>query len=452
MGNDSTALTVWQPPGLPTRDEYEIMKSMAITYAKAGNAVRPSFRGNPEACFVAISVGRELGIPPTLALTKGYVIDGGFQLDADILGDVVRRNIPGLSWEEIERNDQRVTIKGGIAGGREHTVTFEFATAEAAGWTKASNGGLKANWQPGARQDTMYAKCVRRLVKRTGGLWASIYTADPEEYAEGEPPRREPSSATVVEEPSAVLAGDGVTPVQGGAEPATQGPVHADPPKVDWHHRLLVAAAVCWSHAAMPPATGAKRTAWAKKHADDLLRLINLYYAERGEGPAASFAMVPPHDAKPIAEWLEEKNAKRAGGQAETPVAPTEGNPARDAGPVPGQAGVPVDDEEAPPATDSGPDESVSDVIARRTTEISAGDVGDLLFVLDDLRRKVGNGRQFYMRHETSGNPYLIDSEILEAIGLDKKVGQKLANLWGNEPTRIMLSKCVATLEQGETL
>lgn len=476
----STELQVWTPPGLPTKDEFETMRSMAIIYAKS-SAVRDCFRGNPENCFIAVSVGRELGIPPTLALSKGYVIDGGYQLEADVLGDIIRRNIPGLSWEVVDQNDDLCTIRGGIAGQREHTVTFTFEMAKAAGWTEGRNG-IKNQWKPGARQDTMYAKCVRRLAKRTGGLWASLYTVDPEEKADDTlpPVKHEPSGATVVIDGQRVgefaPAGSGVDhPVAATSE--AQPAATEKPKKVevgeDWQYRLLRAFAVATRlHSDQyaerlddPPTKQPGRTRWAKANSVELMRTINRYYTERSEKPIKDWGMFPPRDAENVALWLEQQNAKGAGtgGGTTPPPAATTADPAPEKEPdgdpadldlTPAGAGAETGEQDTSGAEDAPlPDEEPDtgrakpDQITAKTGEIADGSLEELLGHFDTLRLATKGARRYYQKHSTSGNWYLTDATFLKELGHTKDgvpISQRLDNLWGHEADRIMLARLVA--------
>lgn len=474
MSNE-TAVTVWTPPGLPTKDEFDTMRSMAIMYAKS-DAVRPCFRGKPDNVFVAVSVGREIGIPPTLALTKGYVIEGVFQLEADVLADVVRRNVPGLSWEVAEidgvlqLNDELCTIKGGIKGGREHTVTFTFKMAQDAGWTQGQNG-IKNQWKPGARQDTMYAKCIRRLVKRTGGLWASAFTtADPDEVEvdNSRPPvKHEPSSATVVPDAPAVAAPTPASPEGGVAAPEQPKKVEVGE---DWHYRLLCAFAQATRLRSAefkerlndPPTKNPGRARWAKEHAEELLRVINDYYASRDMAPIKSFAMFLPNDAENVALWLEAKNSAGNAGQdapvaQDAPPAPTQEPERVPADPEPIAAGAAVATGEQDASGDAPMPEDAPlpeddnrvqpDPVTAKTGEIADATVDGLLSYLDILRTNFKNARRFYQKHSTSGAQYLIDAKFLTELGHTqggKPVSQKLDNLWAHEADRIMLARLVA--------
>lgn len=469
MSNE-TAVAVWTPPGLPTKDEFEIMRSMGIQYAKS-SGVRDCFRGNAENCFLALSVGREMGVPPTLALAKGYVIEGAYQLEADVLADVIRRNVPGLSWEVLKLDDERCIIEGGIAGGRVHKVEFTFEMAKAAGWTEGKNG-IKNQWRAGARQDTMYAKCVRRMVKRVGGLWASMYSVDADEAVvdSTKPVEHERSEAAVVEDGKAAPTPAAPAPAAEPEAKPVAGPVKLDAPVVDWQHRFLAAAAKLWRHEAVPPAHGRNRTLWAKKHGDALLRLVNIYYEERGEKPSVSWSMVPPHDFEPIARWLEARN-ERAGDAGNGAPAPTDGQPAREeepsgapvsaepqatgAGMNPTEQGAsgesvafPDDDEERPSESSPAGGETEQERLARRAEEISLLTLDELPRAFEAMKFATKGERRFCEPHPSSGNLYLVDGYILKELGLDPKLGQKIANLWSHDATRAMLSRLIAEVEK----
>lgn len=457
----STELQVWTPPGPPTPAEWDSMRNAAIMLAKS-DLIPSHFRSKHENVLVAIMTGRGLGIDWMLAVQKGYVIDGKFGLEAEVMADVVRRNVPGFDFEVVRLDDEVCILKGGVAGKAVHTVEFTFEQAKLAGYTQGKYGE-KDNWKPGRRSDSLYAKALRRLIKRTGGYYAvgAMPVRDVDEADDLEPapaPAREPSGAAVVED----------TPKGAGAAPtpaAPAGPVHAAvPDTTDWKGRFLEAVAANYMIAAKPPSTPQGRGRWARTYEKQILQVANLFYAEIGAQACPSLAMLPPMDMQRLSLWLEEKIAKRAGNAGQdAPVAQDE-PPAREEKPdgvsvspepeatgdanepdertATGEVAIP-DEEEA-----SAPQPAPQPTLIELTEALAAGSVEDVLRELDRMKFATKGVRRFYERHAKTGNPYLIDAPMLKELGFD--LAQRIDNLWGHDATRAMLARLIVEVASQE--
>lgn len=448
-----TAVAVWQPPPPPTPAEWEATKNAAVQFAKS-DLVKPHFRGKPENVCLALITGRDLGLPWTIVLQKGFVVDGKFDLEVDVKVDLVRRNLPGFDFEVIEQTEEKCVIRGGVKGRNLHTIEFTYEQAKLAGYT-AGRDGEKQNWRPGRRGDMLLARCLARLLKRTGGLYASLINSldadavDDLEQPVATPPTHEPSVATVVETPA---AGASPTP---DAQPQA-GPVETKDVPVDWKGRLLNGVAEHYMIAARPPSTAQGRARWARTYGDHILKVVNLYYADRGEKPIASWNMFPSDDFERVAVWLEAhiKNNKSAGSgvpeatvEQDAPPAPeSPGNGpaeaygasggAEDPQAVPEDDAPPPDDREAPPLTMAAPTPTRDELIL----DLATKPLDDVLRIFDiEFRPKFKGARRFYEKQ--NDRPYLVDAAWLSDLGYARN--QWLDTLWGKEADRLMLSRLI---------
>lgn len=240
----ATALATATPVDLRTsRDAFEPATAaealdLAKTFVRSG--LMPRSLGTPEAVFVAIATGRELGLSALQAVRSIHVIEGKPALSSTLIVALCKRSPECRYFRLVESTDDVATYETHRAGEPGPTrLSFTMAQARAAGVAG------KDNWRkfPAAM---LRARCETALARAVyPDLVMGLY--DPEELA---PPLREPApepvtttaTATVVQpapaaapaEPPAVVE---ATVVEAPA--AVPAPVPATPAEPSYRERLL---------------------------------------------------------------------------------------------------------------------------------------------------------------------------------------------------------------------
>lgn len=137
--------------------------------------VPESFRGSTAAVAAAILTGRELGIPPMLALRHVHVIKGKPGMSAELMRLLVQR--AGHEIEVVEATDTRCLIKGRRRGDDQQWQEASF-TADQARRAKIDLGGYP--------EDKLVARATTRLCRR---MFADVIGGMPtvEELENGDP-------------------------------------------------------------------------------------------------------------------------------------------------------------------------------------------------------------------------------------------------------------------------
>jgi hypothetical protein len=145
--------------------------SIAQKVAKSGLA--PSHLKTPEAVFVAMAMGAELGLTAMASLRAVYVVDGKPSLPADLMVGLVLRSGLRESWKYEAMSNDVVRLTACRVGGDPLTLEWTFEMAETAGLTN------KHNWK--AYRRTMLKHRVDAEMCRA--LWPDIIQGlyDPEE-------------------------------------------------------------------------------------------------------------------------------------------------------------------------------------------------------------------------------------------------------------------------------
>lgn len=478
----------------PTGADFDSMRNAAAIISRSG-LVPEAFRGKPEDVMVAILTARGLGLDPMVALQKGYVVKGKFDIEVSVKLGLIQSRVPDFDYEVVRLDDDACTVRGGRAGKNPVEVTFTYAQAERAGLTK-SRFGDKETWQF-YRRDMLFNRALGRVLKMTCA--AALYNMPVllDEEPEGDPrsvvPTQQPgpahefvgtgrveaSGAEVVVESAPVTVAQAAANAEANAKMDAITKEHEDharavnglsqPVPVDWLGRLLNAIRAHYGIKAGVPDALPGRNKWLKSaNGTDgkLVRLLNLFYEGVGEPAIDGWLSVPPMDYERIALWLEEQAAKRAGagaaGSGGTDAPPAQvvdaGEPevARESEPA-GESMAPQPASEAPwpeeeefPANDGVQDEPA----AVSGAEYLAGkDLGHVVNVLFAMKHATKNERVFVER-SPKGSYALRDAEMLKACGLvDENNAPKpvwLHKAIENKPLWLLI--CRATADEANRL
>lgn len=151
-----TAIAKHEPPqalarpalGLPTPSELATMETLGQMYQQSG--LLPSGVKNWQAAVISIQAGRELGIPPTVAIREIYVVNGRPTCSAQLMMSLIRRDYGGQAIRVRESTNEACTVEfrePGWDGISSHTFTIEDAKkAKLAGkdtWTSYPRAMLR---------------------------------------------------------------------------------------------------------------------------------------------------------------------------------------------------------------------------------------------------------------------------------------------------------------------
>lgn len=142
-------------PTLPAAIEWQTIKNMAAALFDSG--LLPKSLTNPYAALAIIEKGRELGIPPMMALNHINMIEGKPAADAQIMAGLIYRDHGDDAFIVIESTDERATIQYKRRGwSQPQTTSFTIDEAKRAGLLN------KQNWQkyPSAM---LVARCTAKV-------------------------------------------------------------------------------------------------------------------------------------------------------------------------------------------------------------------------------------------------------------------------------------------------
>lgn len=102
---EAAALHAMAEPGIPGRDEFLSIAMQARILSMSDLAPR-DLRHKPYNAFLVLMVGRALGIDPTSAMRKVYVVDGQPSVAPQLIAAVVRRQGLGQILPDPDNNDE----------------------------------------------------------------------------------------------------------------------------------------------------------------------------------------------------------------------------------------------------------------------------------------------------------------------------------------------------------
>lgn len=395
----STALAVHSQ--FPDAATWDSMKSVANLLARS-EAVRDCFRAKPENVMVALMVSRDLGISPVLALQKGYVVNGTFDLEALVKLSIIQERLPEFDydieeWDVVMEKGVAVSgicrVKGGREGKLPKTVEYTIQMAKDAKI-------FKDVWLTHPK-DMLFYKAVKRLINMTAG--GALYRMPSVLRDEDDP--QGPSFTTGTASEATVVMD---APTMAAPEPVE---VKSIDIPVDELGRLMGNISTLWCLPSMPEHKNA-RGKWLKSHAEVITRVCNLFYEEKGEAKVVGFGKVDILDYPRISAWLEARGAK---GEVAAD-ATTEGTDA-----PPAVAAELPEDEDDNMEIETGQDE----VIVPAHERLKNAGLDAVVSLLLSLRLE-SKGAVRYVE-EQNGKFGLTHLPMLTALGYDK--GQWLHNI-----------------------
>lgn len=121
------------------REIYQIAQAFSMS-----NLVPEAYRGKPNStghanCFVALSMGFELGLPPMQALTHIVVVNGRPAVDGQLAIALANRRAPivgPIRYDEGGKNDEQFCVAWAVDKATKERVEYKItiADARAAGW------------------------------------------------------------------------------------------------------------------------------------------------------------------------------------------------------------------------------------------------------------------------------------------------------------------------------
>lgn len=177
--------------GLPLPHEWQTIVHLATNLSRS-NLVPVHLRNKPDDIIVIILVGRELSLPPMVALNNVNVIEGTPSLGAKLQMALVQRHGHEI-WVETDPDGQSATAYGRRAGSdRVRQETFSLKDAQQAGLLSIDEeGNIKALSQQGKpmpwQQYPKHMLRARAVSALTSYEFADVmlgYTYTPEEAQE----------------------------------------------------------------------------------------------------------------------------------------------------------------------------------------------------------------------------------------------------------------------------
>lgn len=95
---------------IPEGNELETMKSMAKILADSG-MLPDALKGKPQAVFAIMQKGRELGVPPMLAMTNIVVVKGKPTANSELMAALIYRDHGGDALTFVKSDDQECVIR-----------------------------------------------------------------------------------------------------------------------------------------------------------------------------------------------------------------------------------------------------------------------------------------------------------------------------------------------------
>lgn len=460
----STDLTT--RPAFPGGQELTDMRNAAALISQSG-LVPEAFRGKPADVMVAILTARGLGLDPMVALQKGYVVKGKFDIEVSVKLGLIQSRVPDFDYEIITLDDDRCVIEGGRAGKNKVRAEFTYAQAVAVGLT-TSKYGDKETWKF-YRRDMMLNRALGRVLKLTCA--AALYNMPVrlDEDEDVEPTHAVPQGAPrPASSAGVVTGGEPVTVAQAAADSAAAHlaeRAESQPVPQDWLGRLLNAVREHYSIKAGIPDALPGRNKWVKTNGESVARIVNLFYEQANEPAVQNWLSVPPMDYERIALWIEVQAQKRAGAGAEAPVG-TDADPAQseDAGtpgvaresdtageimaPQPASEAVVVEDDEDPAGEGWAPSDPDSGY-----EWLAAQPMGHVVNVLFSMKQAT-KGERVFVERSPKGNWALRDDGILKDCGLVDENGIAkpvwMHKAFENKPLWLLI--CRAVYERANAL
>jgi hypothetical protein len=133
-----TSIKLWHEPA-----DYD--GAIAVAKVVHNSGIAPAHLKNPQAVFVAMAMGAELGLSPMASLRAVYVVNGKPTMSADSMVGLVRQRGQVTQWDYDQVTDEAVTLTAARAGGNPVTLTWTEGMAKKAGLL--AKGGPWTNYR-----------------------------------------------------------------------------------------------------------------------------------------------------------------------------------------------------------------------------------------------------------------------------------------------------------------
>lgn len=121
-------LALTSPQPIMARDDLKTLMEQALRYVKSG--LLPNAIKTPEQALIIMSQGRELGIPPTVALRQITVVNGKPTCSAELMLGLVHRTYGQAAMRVFRTDNESCTVQyrqAGWDGVSEYTFTMDDA-------------------------------------------------------------------------------------------------------------------------------------------------------------------------------------------------------------------------------------------------------------------------------------------------------------------------------------
>ncbi len=136
---DADQAAVVEQMGPVAADEFKALAAQALVLSRA-SAVPGALRGKPHDVLLVLMSARDLGLAPTVAMRKMYVVDGQVTIAPALKMALVRMKGLGRVWFDPANNAEEATCYGQRVGeDHVHAVTFTMEDAKRAGLEKKNN-------------------------------------------------------------------------------------------------------------------------------------------------------------------------------------------------------------------------------------------------------------------------------------------------------------------------
>jgi hypothetical protein len=139
-GNGTKAIEVYRPASMSAYEPRNSEEAFRIAQHFAASKLLGNL-ANPDAVFLVMAVGAELGIPATAALRGVYVVEGRPFVSADLMKSLcLRRRDVCEFFRLVKGDDKSATYSAKRVGDEPVTMTFSIDQAKRAGLVKDKSG------------------------------------------------------------------------------------------------------------------------------------------------------------------------------------------------------------------------------------------------------------------------------------------------------------------------
>ena len=171
----SNGMKAWSPPVqsqvalMPTQDEFALMMELSSVFVRSG--LMPDGIRTPEAAFLVMLKGKELGIPATEAMSKISVIKGKPSCSAELILSLIKTRVGPDAMIVEETDSEHCTVSyARPTWSKRREFSFTVRDAELAGLV--AQGGNWTKYRPAMLRARCISACGRmEFPEVIGGLY-----------------------------------------------------------------------------------------------------------------------------------------------------------------------------------------------------------------------------------------------------------------------------------------